>query len=133
MSREIAIKVLSPELAAEPGYQERFRREISIAAQLNNPNIIPVYEAGEIDGRLYLTMPLVTDGITLQDLLRRDGPLRPMVAARVIVQAAAALEAAHVSGLVHGDVTTSTLLVGGAFVYLIDFGAVAHTTADGLG
>ena len=55
MSRDVAIKVLLPELAAEPGCQERFRREISIAAQLNDPNIIPIYEAGEIEGRLYLS------------------------------------------------------------------------------
>lgn len=131
MNRDVAIKVLSGELAAKPGHRERFRREISIAAQLNNPNILPVYEAGEIDGRLYLTMPLLADGISLADLLRRDGPLHPMVAARVIVQAAAALESAHVAGLVHGDVKPSNLLVGGAFVYLIDFGAVAHMTPDG--
>jgi len=128
MNREVAIKVLAPGLAAEPGYQERFRREISIAAQLNNPNIIPIYEGGEIDGRLYLTMPLLADGISLQDLVGRDGPLRPMVAARVIVQVAAALEAAHASGLVHGDVKPSNLLVGGAFVYLTDFGVAAHAT-----
>ncbi len=129
MSRDVAIKVLSPELAAKPGCQERFRREISIAAQLNDPNIIPLYEAGEIDGRLYLVMPAVPDGSTVQDLLRRDGPTRPAVAARVIVQAASALEAAHVAGLVHGDIKASSLLVGGAFVYLIDFGATP-TGAD---
>ncbi len=63
MRREVAIKVLSPEFATEPGYQERFRREISIGTQLNDPNIIPIYEAGEIDGRLYLVMPMVVDGI----------------------------------------------------------------------
>lgn len=57
MSRELAIKVLSPELAADPGHQERFQREVSIAARLNDPNIIPIYEAGEIGGRLYLVMP----------------------------------------------------------------------------
>lgn len=123
MKREVAIKVLSPEFVTEPGCAERFRREISIAAQLHDPNIIPIYEAGEIDGRLYLVMPLVVDGITVQDLLRRDGPMHPTVAARVTVQVASALEAAHVSGVVHGDVTASNLLVGGAFVYLIDFGA----------
>ena len=128
MSREVAIKVLSPELAGEPGCQERFRREVSIAAQLNDPNIIPIYEAGEINERPYLVMPFVVDGITVQDLLSRDGPLRPMVAARVIVQVASALEAAHVSGLVHGDVKASNLLVGGAFVYLIDFGAAVTGT-----
>ena len=123
MGRDVAIKVLSPELAAEPGCQERFRREVSIAAQLNDPNIIPIYEAGEIEGQPYLVMPAVPDGSTVQDLLRRDGPTRPAVAARVIVQVASALEAAHVAGLVHGDIKTSSLLVGGAFVYLIDFGA----------
>ena len=132
MSRDVAIKVLSPELAAEPGCQERFRREVSIAAQLNDPNIIPLYEAGEIEGRLYLVMPAVPDGITVQDLLRRDGPTHPAVAARVIVQVASALEAAHVAGLVHGDIKASSLLVGGAFVYLIDFGATptGGDTAD---
>ena len=129
MSRDVAIKVLSPELAAEPGCQERFRREVSIAAQLNDPNIIPIYEAGEIEGRLYLVMPAVPDGITVQDLLHRDGPTHPAVAARVIVQVASALEAAHVAGLVHGDIKASSLLVGGAFVYLIDFGATP-TGAD---
>ena len=132
MSRDVDIKVLTPELAAELGCQERFRREVSIAAQLNDPNIIPIYEAGEIDGRLYLVMPAVPDGITVQDLLRRDGPTRPAVAARVIVQVASALEAAHVAGLVHGDIKASSLLVGGAFVYLIDFGATptGGDTAD---
>jgi serine/threonine protein kinase, bacterial len=130
MSREVAIKVLSEELAAEPGHRERFRREVSIAAGLNDPNIIPIYEAGEIDGRLYLVMPHVVDGITVRDLLSRDGPMRPAVAARVIVQAASALEAAHVSGLVHGDVKASNLLVGGAFVYLIDFGVGGPTGTD---
>ena len=132
MSRDVAIKVLSPELAAEPGAQERFRREVSIATQLNDPNIIPIYEAGEIEGRPYLVMPAVPDGITVQDLLRRDGPTHPAVAARVIVQVASALEAAHVAGLVHGDIKASSLLVGGASVYLIDFGATptGGDTAD---
>ncbi len=129
MSRDVAVKVLLPELVAEPGYQERFRREVSIAARLNDPNIIPIYDAGEIDGRLYLVMPAVVDGITVKDLLGRDGPMHPSVAARVIVQAASGLEAAHVAGLVHGDVKASNLLVGGAFVYLIDFG-VAPTFSD---
>lgn len=88
MTREVAVKVIP----GEPEYQDRFRREVSVAARLNNPNIIPVYEAGEIDGRLYLVMPLV-DGIDLQTLLHRDGPLSPELAVRVVEQAAAALEA----------------------------------------
>ncbi|ORV46278.1 hypothetical protein AWC00_04990 [Mycobacterium conspicuum] len=130
MSRDVAVKVLLPELVAEPGYQERFRREVSIAARLNDPNIIPIYDAGDIDGRLYLVMPAVVDGITVKDLLDRDGPMHPSVAARVIVQAASGLEAAHVAGLVHGDVKASNLLVGGAFVYVIDFGVAPTGTDD---
>lgn len=123
MTREVAIKMI----AAEPTYLDRFRHGVSIAARLNNPNIIPIYEAGEIDGRLYLVMPVV-DGIDLQTMLRRDGPLNPKLAVRVIEQAAAALEAAHPSGLVHGDITPSNILVvGGEFVYLLDFGLTAGT------
>ncbi len=122
MSREVAIKVLPAESANEPGYQEQFRHEVSVAAQLNNPNIVPIYEAGEIDGRLYLVMP-VLDGLDVQTVLRRDGPMNPRLAVRVVEQAAAALEAAHEAGLVHSDVRPSNLfLVGGEFAYLIDFG-----------
>ncbi|WP_156689495.1 serine/threonine-protein kinase PknD [Mycobacterium sp. Marseille-P9652] len=129
MNRDVTIKVLSPESAAEVRDQERFRREVSIAARLTDPNILPIYEAGEIDGRQFLVMPAVADAITVRDLLSRSGPLRPEVAVRVVVQAASALEATHVAGLVHGDVTASNLLVGGAFVYLINFGA-APTGGD---
>jgi serine/threonine protein kinase len=129
MTREVAIKVLPADSANEPGYQEQFRNEASIAAQLNNPNIIPIYEAGEIDGRLYLVMP-VLDGLDAQTLLRRDGPMSPRLAVRVIEQAATALAAAHESGLVHGDVKPSNLfVVGGEFVYLVDFGVGAHAAA----
>jgi serine/threonine protein kinase len=129
MTREVAIKVLPAESANETRYQEQFRNETSIAAQLNNPNIIPIYEAGEIDGRLYLVMP-VLDGIDAQKLLRRDGPMSPRLAVRVIEQAATALAAAHESGLVHGDVRPSNLfVVGGEFVYLLDFGVAAHAPA----
>ncbi len=127
MTREVAIKVIPREAAAEPAYQDRFRDEVSIAARLNDPNIIPIYEAGEIDGRLYLVMPVV-DGIDLQTMLQRDGPMSPTLAVRVIEQAAAALEAAHTSGLMHGDVNPSNIfVVGGEFVYLLDFGVATHT------
>jgi serine/threonine protein kinase len=131
MSREVAIKVIPSELAAEPSYQERFRHEASIATHLNYPNIIPIYEAGEIDGRLYLAMPVV-DGIDLASMLSRDGPTSPSLAVRIVEQAAAALEAAHSSGLVHSDVRPSNLfVVGGEFVYLTDFGVAAHTPTEG--
>jgi serine/threonine-protein kinase len=128
MARDVAIKVLLPETAAEPGYEERFRREAHTAARLTEPHIIPIYEAGEIDGRLYLVMPII-DGIDVHSLLRRDGPLSPQRAVYVIEQLAAALNAAHAAGLVHRDIKPSNALVtGDDFVYLIDFG-IAHVAA----
>ncbi len=131
MTREVAIKVLPAESANEPGYQEQFRNEVSVAAQLNNPNIVPIYEAGEIDGRLYLVMP-VLDGVDVRTVLHRDGPMSPRLAVGVIEQAAAALEAAHEAGLVHTDVRPSNLfVVGGEFAYLVDFGVAAHPPAVG--
>jgi serine/threonine-protein kinase len=127
MAREVAIKVIP----AEPTYQDRFRQEVAVAARLNNPNIIPIYEAGEIDGRLYLVMPLI-DGVDLQTLLQRDGPMSPTLAVRVVEQAAAALEAGHSRGLTHGDVKAANIfVVGGEFVYLLAFGAAVDGSGPG--
>ncbi len=132
LRRDVAIKILPTELAADAAYRERFQREAYSAAGLNNPNIIPIYEAGEIDGRLYLVMPVV-DGVDVHTALERDGPMSPQMAVRVIEQAAAALDSAHQSGLVHRDVKPSNLLlVGGEFVYLLDFGIALPTTAPRL-
>ncbi len=128
MDRDVAIKVLPAELVSEPGYEQRFRREARIAGRLTEPHVIPVHEAGEIDGRLYLTMPIV-DGTDLHTVLQREGPLTPQRAVAVIGQLAAALDAAHAAGLVHRDVKPSNaLLTGDDFVYLIDFG-IAHDAA----
>ncbi len=128
MDRDVAIKVLPYELATEPGYEGRFRREAHIAARLTEPHIIPVYESGEIDGRLYLVMPIIK-GIDLHGLLQRDGPMTPARAVHIVEQLAAALDAAHEVGLVHRDIKPSNALVTGRdFVYLIDFG-IAHDAA----
>ena len=132
LDRDVAVKLLQPELAAEPGFQERFRREAYGAGRLANPNIIPIYETGEIDGRLYFVMPII-DGVDLNKVLKRDGPMSPQKAVRVVEQVAAALDAAHKSGLVHRDVKPSNLLmVGEDFVYLIDFGLVHEADAGRL-
>jgi serine/threonine-protein kinase len=128
MGRDVAVKVLPAELATEPGYEQRFRREASVAARLSEPHIIPIFEAGEIEGRLYLVMPII-DGIDVHSLLQRDGPMSPQRAVGVIEQLAAALNAAHQHGLVHRDIKPSNaLLTGDDFVYLIDFG-IAHDAA----
>ncbi len=123
--REVAIKLLPAELGAVRGYRERFRREASAVAKLTEPHIVPIHDAGQHDGQLYLVMPIV-DGIDLQSLLQRDGPLTPQRAVEIVEQLAAALDAAHAEGLVHRDVKPSNVLLTRAgFVYLIDLG-VAH-------
>ena len=125
MHRDVAIKVLAPELVKKAGYADRFRREAYTAAKLTEPHIIPIHEAGEIDGQLYLVMPVIS-GTDLQTLLERDGPMATERAVRVIEQLAAALDAAHEASLVHRDVKPSNALVTAQdFVYLIDFG-IAH-------
>ncbi len=122
IDRDVAIKVLPADLANEPGYRERFRREAHTAARLNEPHIIPIYDTGEIEGQLYLVMPVI-DGVDAHGLLKRDGAMPPERAVRVIEQLAAALDAAHAQGLVHRDVKPSNALISPSdFAYLIDFG-----------
>jgi len=132
IDRDVAIKVLPTDLADEPGYRERFRREAHTAARLTEPHIIPIYDFGEIDGRLYLVMPII-DGIDVGTLLKRDGAMSPSRAVRLIEQVAAALDTAHAHGLVHRDVKPSNaLMTTREFVYLIDFGIAHHAAATTL-
>ena len=129
IGRDVAVKVLSTELAAEPGFRERFRREAHTAARLTEPHIIPIHDTGEVDGRLYLVMPIIS-GTDVGTVLKRGGPMSPQRAVRVIEQLAAALDAAHAAGLVHRDVKPSNALMAkGDFTYLIDFG-IAHDVAE---
>jgi class 3 adenylate cyclase len=132
IDRDVAIKVLPTDVAKDPGYRARFRHEAHTAARLSEPHIIPIYDFGEIDGRLYLVMPIV-DGIDVDRLLKRDGPMSPQLAVRVIDQLAAALDAAHAHALVHRDVKPSNALVTAReFVYLIDFGIARDAAATTL-
>src|SRR6478672_9163782 len=129
IGRDVAIKVLPANLLGERGYVQRFRREAYTVARLNEPHIIPIYDTGEIDGRLYLVMPIV-EGIDLQTSLAQRGPMTPELAVKVIEQVAAALDKAHSHGLVHRDVKPSNMLMTPSeFVYLIDFG-IAHDESD---
>ncbi|WP_068182745.1 serine/threonine-protein kinase [Mycobacterium sp. UM_CSW] len=125
--RMVALKLLRPEMAADPGFQQRFRRESQLAARVQEPHVIPVHDFGEIDGVLFIDMRLV-DGGSLKDLLRERGPLDPGQAAAITAQVAAALDAAHAEGLVHRDVKPeNVLLTRDNFAYLVDFGlAQAH-------
>lgn len=127
--RTVAVKVLRAEMAADPTYQERFRRESRVAARLQEPHVIPVHDFGDIDGVLYIDMRLV-DGGSLKDELRANGPLPPSRAASIIAQVAAALDAAHADGLVHRDIKPeNVLLTPDDFAYLVDFG-IAHGGGD---
>ncbi|MVU76429.1 protein kinase [Nocardia sp. ET3-3] len=127
--RVVALKLLPEELAKDPAYQERFRRESQAAARLAEPHIIPIHDWGEIDGVLYIDMRLVR-GEDLRSLLDRLGPLPPLRVMGIIEQVAAALDAAHYSGLVHRDVKPANILVTDAdFAYLADFG-IARAEGD---
>ncbi|WP_216907055.1 serine/threonine-protein kinase [Nocardia noduli] len=120
--RDVALKVLTAEVGADPAYRQRFTREARLAAQLRGPHTVPIHGFGELDGRLYLDMALI-EGVDGAELLRRDGRLAPEAAVRIVTQAAVALDAAHRIGLVHRDVKPSNLMVTSTgYVYLIDFG-----------
>ena len=125
LGRRVALKVLLRRLADDAGFRERLLRESRLAASLDHPNVVPVYEAGNADGRLYIAMRYV-DGTDLKALLRRQGALDPARAIALAAQVAAALDAAHALGLVHRDVKPSNVLIdqqgGREHVYLADFG-----------
>jgi serine/threonine protein kinase len=128
-NRMVAVKVLSAHLAADPAFEQRFRREAFAAAGLNNPHVIPIHTFGEIDGRLYVDMRLI-EGRDLQSVIAEDGPLEPARAVRIIGEVAKALQAAHRIGLVHRDVKPSNILLDeDDFAYLIDFG-IARAAGD---
>src|SRR6476659_3068892 len=116
-------------MAADPNYQERFRRESRVAARLEEPHVIPVHDFGDIDGVLYIDMRLVEGG-SLKDELKANGPLDPSRAVSIIAQVASALDAAHADGLVHRDVKPeNVLLTRDRFAYLVDFG-IARAGGD---
>src|SRR5438067_1586799 len=103
LGREVALKVIAPEVADDPAFVARFRTESRLAASVEHPNVVPVYEAGERDGVLFIAMRFI-EGTDLKALLRQVGRLEPRRAIGVIRQVAAGLDAVHAAGLVHRDV-----------------------------
>jgi len=121
LDRRVALKLLLPELAADTAFREGFLRESRIAASLDHPNVIPVYDAGEADGLLYIAMKFL-DGSDLATVLEREGPLEPERALELLAGVASGLDAAHALGLVHRDVKPANILCDVDRFHITDFG-----------
>ncbi len=134
LERRVALKLLAERFSEDTVFRERLLRESRIAASLDHPNVIPVYEAGDTDDRLFIAMRFV-EGSDLEALLRSDGPLEPARAIAIAMQIADALDAAHARGLVHRDVKPSNVLLDRQdrreHVYLADFGLTQSVSDRG--
>ena len=136
LNRIYALKVLTPELAEDDRFRERFQREMQIAASLHHPHVVGIHYAGEQDGLLFLAMDYV-HGTDLRELMLKDGALEPERAVELLTQVASALDAAHIKGLVHRDVKPANILItirdGEEHAYLTDFGLAKRSeTLSGL-
>ncbi|MFN8456542.1 MAG: serine/threonine-protein kinase, partial [Anaerolineae bacterium] len=137
LDRFVAIKVLSPTLAEEPGFTERFHREAQAVARLHHPNILQVFDFGIHDKYSYIVMRYVENSTTLDELIHNGTPLERLI--DYIVQVADALHYAHEQDIVHRDVKPSNILIDGKWALLSDFGLVkmgqssSHLTQTGTG
>jgi serine/threonine-protein kinase len=132
LEREVAVKVLRHEMLATPTMRERFWREARILAQLRHPNIVPVFDVGEAEGVVYLTMPRVV-GESLRDLLGRERRLGVTRTVGLVAEVGRALDAAHRAGVIHRDVKPENVLLEGKEqrALLTDFGIARTAALDG--
>jgi WD40 repeat protein/tRNA A-37 threonylcarbamoyl transferase component Bud32 len=135
LNRKVALKLLADRLAEDESFRDRFLGESELAASIDHPNIVPIYEAGTSRDVLFIAMRYVA-GRDLRELLQR-GPLDPAEAAGILAQVASALDAAHARGLVHRDVKPSNILLdtgarpdGSDHVYLADFGLTRRVSEE---
>jgi serine/threonine protein kinase len=133
LGNKIALKVLNPDLSEDDAFRERFVRESRVAASISHPHIIPIYDAGDSEGLLYIVMRYI-EGADMKELLRRQGPLPVARACALVSQVGGALHAAHERGLIHRDIKPGNILIERIddgiqvleHVYLADFGLTKH-------
>src|SRR4051812_15079052 len=135
LGKRVALKVLPPEYMRDESFRERFEREARLAASLEHPNIVPVTDAGEFEGELWIAMRFV-DGTDLREVLHQQGALNPIRAVSILGRVANALDTAHAAGLVHRDVKPGNILIEppsakqqDEHIYLTDFGLTKQVDA----
>jgi eukaryotic-like serine/threonine-protein kinase len=121
LSRDVAVKVLNQQFAADPGFAARFEREARHAAGLSHPRLVTVFDCGVDDSTPFIVMELVA-GLTLRQVLDRAGTLPPGEAVRIAAAVCEALEVAHAAGLVHRDIKPANIILTGSEVKVLDFG-----------
>ncbi len=129
LDRDVALKILPPFHAEQPGFSERFRREARAIANLHHPNILPVHDSGQDGDYSYIVMRYIDGARTLADVMRR-GRLTPEQASNLIGQIASALGYAHRQGIIHRDIKPGNVLMDGDWVLLTDFGLAKMTEAS---
>jgi serine/threonine-protein kinase len=131
LERKVALKVIASELADDPEFRARFLRESQLAASLDHPHVIPIYDADEIDRVLYIAMRYV-DGPSLQKLIRDRGALPRADTLGIADQIGGALDAAHAAELIHRDLKPANILLADGHAYLCDFGLAKRTTSQAM-
>jgi DNA-binding beta-propeller fold protein YncE/predicted Ser/Thr protein kinase len=132
LERPVALKVIARQLADDEKFRRRFLSESRLAASLEHPAVVPVYDAREDDGELIVAMRLIEGG-DLRKLIDREGPLEPERAVHLLGQVGEALDAAHAAGIVHRDVKPHNILIEGERAYLSDFGLAKAYAETGPG
>ena len=133
LERTVALKVIAPELASDDAIPRALPARVEVAASIDHPNVIPIYDAGEEDGVLYIAMRYVDGRRPAQRSSAARAGWSPRRGRAIVAQVGAALDAAHARGLVHRDVKPANILLGRrrTHVYLTDFGLTKHALADG--
>src|ERR1700758_3671494 len=130
--RVVALKLMSQQFSTDAMFRARMQREADTAGRLTEAHIVPIHDYGDIDGQFYVEMRMI-DGVSLRSMLTSYGPLSPARTVAIVGQIAAALDAAHASGVTHRDVKPENILVTkDDFAYLVDFGIARAATDPGL-